>query len=151
MSLPIPLAKLPDPFRRRLFLVAPAAVLLASTWDVTGRRTVFARDDRTGEWPGTILAEDRPSPGFLPQIRAFGFHRDRSSGVDLAFAGDTNGIFSGSYDPALPGHVRWLRAPELATDGLGSDAFPGLSGRLRIGSFAEAGGRLFAANGQHRH
>lgn len=129
-------------------LAAPAAVLLASTWDVTGRRTVFARDDRTGEWPGTVLAEDRPSPGFLPQIRAFGFHRDRGTGVDLAFVGDTNGIFSGSYDPGLPGHVRWLLTSELATAGLGADAFPGLSGRLRISSFAEAGGRLFAAIGQ---
>lgn len=129
-------------------LAAPVSLLLASSWDVTGRRTVFARDDRTGEWSDTVLAEDKPSPGFLAQIRSFGFHRDRGTGVDLVVAGDTRGIFSGSYDPALAGHVRWMGTPELTTDGLPSDAFPGLSGRLRISSFAEAGGRFFAAIGQ---
>ncbi len=124
-------------------LPAPAALLLASTWDVTGRRTVFVRDDRSGDWSATLLAEDRPSPNFLPQIRSFGLHRDRVTGADTVFAGDTRGIFSGTY---RNGAVRWGADPELATDGL--DAFPGLNGRLRISSFAETGGRLFAAIGQ---
>lgn len=129
-------------------LSIPVSELLASTWDITGRRSVFARDDHTGEWSATVLAEDEPAPDFLPQIRSFGFHQDRSTGVDLAFAGDTRGIFSGSCDLNRPGHIRWMTTPELATDGLGADAFPGLSGRLRISSFAEARGRLFVAIGQ---
>ncbi|MEA2771197.1 MAG: hypothetical protein QOD93_4159, partial [Acetobacteraceae bacterium] len=50
--------------------------------------------------------------------------------------------------PALPGHVRWATVPELATAGIGADAFPGLTGRLRISAFAEASGHLYAAIGQ---
>ena len=69
-------------------LPVPRTVLLASTWDVTGTRTVFVRDDATGTWSGTVLAQDRPAPRFLPQIRAFGTHRDSSTGADLVFAGD---------------------------------------------------------------
>lgn len=128
-------------------LGAPVSLLLASTWDITGRRTVLVRD-RNGVWTGVILAQDAPSPGFLPQIRTFGFHRDRLTGVDRVFAGDTAGIFTGTFDQSVPAQIAWASTPELATSGLGADAFPGLSGRLRISSFAEAGGRLFAAIGQ---
>lgn len=133
-------------------LPAPASFLLASSWDVTGRRTVFARDDHSGEWVGSVLAQERPSKDFLPQIRSFGFHRDRSTGVDLVFAGDSQGIFRGWYEAGVPGgpaeHIQWMSTPELSTDGLAADGFPGLAGRLRISSFAEAQGRVFAANGQ---
>ena len=129
-------------------LPVPRTVLLASTWDVTGTRTVFVRDDATGTWSGTVLAQDRPAPRFLPQIRAFGTHRDSSTGADLVFAGDTSGILSGSYDPGVAGGVRWNRTPELPVTAAMSDGFPGLAGRVRISSFAEAGGRMFAAVGQ---
>jgi hypothetical protein len=127
-------------------LKAPVPLLLASTWDVTGRRSVFVRDSMTGTWSETALAQDRPSPPFLPQIRAFGFHRDRRTGADMVFAGDSGAIHAGILD--ANGQIDWPGAPELATAGLGADAFPGLAGRLRISSFAEAGGRLFAAIGQ---
>jgi hypothetical protein len=129
-------------------LPAPVSMLLASTWDITARRVIFARDDRTGEWSGTVIALGTPAPGFLPQIRTFGTHRDRRTGVDLAFAGDTTGIFAGVFDPGVLGRIRWSTTPEFATSGLNADAFPGLKGRLRISSFAEADGRLFAAVGQ---
>lgn len=129
-------------------LPVPRTVLLASTWDVTGTRTVFVRDDATDTWSGTVLAQDRPAPRFLPQIRAFGTHRDSSTGADLVFAGDTSGILSGSYDPGVAGGVRWNRTPELPVTAAMSDGFPGLAGRVRISSFAEAGGRVFCAIGQ---
>lgn len=128
-------------------LPAPRTVLLASTWDVTGARTVFVRDDATGAWSGAVLAQDRPTRDFLPQIRAFGTHRDRGTGADTVFAGDTRGVFAGVHDPAVSGGVRWNASPELKlTAGMASG--PGIAGRLRISSFAEAGGRLFAAIGQ---
>ena len=130
-------------------LPVPASFLLASSWDVAGRRTVFARDVHSAEWSGSVLAQDRPSKDFLPQIRSFGFHQDRSTGVDLVFAGDSRGIFRGWYEAGVPGgHIQWMSTPELSTDGLAADAFPGLAGRLRISSFAEAQGRVFAAIGQ---
>ena len=133
---------------RGAVLPLPRTVLLASTWDVTGTRTVFVRDDATGTWSGTVLAQDRPAPRFLPQIRAFGTHRDSSTGADLVFAGDTNGILSSFYDPAAAGGIRWSRTPELPITAAMSDGFPGLAGRVRISSFAEADGRVFAAIGQ---
>src|SRR5438045_4396814 len=84
------------------------SLLLASTWDLTGAARVFTRDDATGAWAAVTLAQDRPAREFLPQIRSFGIHRDRATGVDLVFAGHTpRGIFSGGYDAAAPGRIRW--------------------------------------------
>jgi hypothetical protein len=69
---------------------------------------VFSRDDATGAWTAAALAQDQPIPGFLPQVRSFGRHRDRVTGVDLAFAGqDPRGVFSGVYDPAVSTRIRW--------------------------------------------
>lgn len=128
-------------------LPAPRTVLLASTWDVTGARTVFVRDDAAGTWSGAVLAQDRPTRDFLPQVRAFGTHWDHITGADTVFAGDTRGVFAGVYDRIVPGGVRWgaSRELKLTADMAGG---PGLAGRLRISSFAEAGGRLFVAIGQ---
>ena len=115
---------------------------------MTGAAHVFTRDDATGMWSAVTLAEDRPSRDFLPQIRSFATHRDRITGVDLAFAGEMpRGIFAGSYDPMAPGRIRWSVAPELDASGV-STVFSGLAGRLRVSSFAEANGRLYAAIGQ---
>jgi hypothetical protein len=129
-------------------LPRPVSLLLASTWDLTGAARVFTRDDATGAWSAVTLAQDRPAPDFLPQIRSFGTHRDGVTGADLVFAGDMpHGILAGSYDPAVVGRIRWNPAPELDASSV-STAFSGLAGRLRVSSFAEAGGRLYAAVGQ---
>jgi hypothetical protein len=129
-------------------LPQPVSLLLASTWDLTGATRVFTRDDTTNTWSAVTLSYDRPAPDFLPQIRSFATHRDRVTGVDLVFAGEMpRGIFAGAFDPTAPGHVRWSPAPELDASAV-SAAFPGLDGRLRVSSFAEANGRLYAAVGQ---
>jgi hypothetical protein len=129
-------------------LPRPVSLLLASTWDLTGAARVFTRDDATGAWTAVTLANDRPAPDFLPQIRSFGTHRDRVTGVDQVFAGEMpRGIFAGCYDPAAPGWIRWAAVPELDASTV-STAFSGLAGRLRVSSFAEANGRLYAAVGQ---
>ena len=65
------------------------------------------------------------------------------------FAGqDPRGIYRGSYDPTVTGRIRWNDAPELDISGIDVTAFPGLAGRLRISSFAECNGQLYAAIGQ---
>ena len=126
----------------------PVALLIASTWDLTGAARVFTRNDTTGDWTAVTLAQDPTAPDFLPQIRSFATHRDGITGVDLVFAGEMpRGIFSGSYDPAAPGSIRWNAAPEVDAAAV-SSAFSGLAGRLRVSSFAEANGRLYAAAGQ---
>lgn len=130
-------------------LPSPVSLLLASTWDLTGAGRVYTRDDGSGNWSVVELARDAPAPAFLPQIRAFGTHRDRVTGVDLVFAGYTpRGIFAGAYDPAAPGSVRWQTAPEFDASGLGATGLSGASGRVRVSSFAEANGKLYAAVGQ---
>ena len=129
-------------------LPKPMSMLVASTWDLTGAARVVTRDDATGTWSAVTLAQDQPARDFLPQIRAFATHRDRVTGADLIFAGEMpRGIFAGSYDPAAPGQVRWSPTPELDASGV-SSAFSGLAGHLRVSSFAEANGRLYAAVGQ---
>jgi hypothetical protein len=129
-------------------LPKPVSLLLASTWDLTGAARVFTRDDATNSWSAVTLAHDHAAPDFLPQIRSFATHRDRVTGVDLVFAGEMpRGIFAGSFDPTTPGYIRWSSAPELEASAV-SAAFPGLDGRLRVSSFAEANGRLYAAVGQ---
>jgi hypothetical protein len=129
----------------------PISILLASTWDVTGEVDVFARDDATGDWKGEMLAYDERIPGVrhISQVRSFGSHRDRVTGIDYAFAGDDpHGIFNGVYDGSVPGRIRWSQAPELDISGISVADFPGMAGRLRVTSFAECNDRLYATVGQ---
>jgi len=130
-------------------LPRPVSMLIASTWEVTGTTRVFSRNDATGDWVPTTLAQDHAMPEFLPQVRSFGVHRDRDTGIDHVFAGqDPRGIFRGSYDPAVAGRIRWSSTPELDISRIDTTVFPGLAGRLRVSSFAECNNRLYAAVGQ---
>jgi hypothetical protein len=122
-------------------------MLLASTWDLTGTRTVFARDAATGQWLDSVIAHSLPTKDFLPHIRSFGQHRDGVTGADLVFAGDPSGIFRGAFDLAS-GSLRWDLSPELAFAELNIPAAPGIGDRLRVGAFAEANGVLYASVGQ---
>ena len=134
---------------RGAVLPRPVSLLIASNWDLTGATRVFTRNDATGQWSATTLAQEQRNPQFLPQIRAFGSHRDRVTGVDLVFAGqDPRGIFSGAYDPALVGRIRWSAAPELALSSVSTAGISGRNGYLRVPSFAEANGKLYATIGQ---
>jgi len=129
-------------------LPRPISLLIASTWDLTGAARVYTRDDATDTWSSVTLASDPPARDFLPQIRAFATHRDRATGADLVFAGEMpRGIFSGYFDATAPGRIRWSSVPELDASAVSTD-FSGLAGRLRVSSFAEANGRLYAAVGQ---
>ncbi len=106
-------------------LAQPVSLLLASSWDLTGATRIFSRDDATGAWTATTLSADKTAPDFLPQIRSLA-----------------------SYDPALPGHIRWSAGPELDISAISTSGFSGLSGRLRVSGFAECNGVLYAAVGQ---
>jgi hypothetical protein len=130
-------------------LAEPVSILLASTWDLSGEVQVYARDDATGEWMGETLARDQRIPGVrdLAQVRSFGSHRDSVTGIDYAFAGhDPHGIFSGVYDPKVPGRIRWSQTPELDLSSL-TPAAAGVR-EVRVASFAECNGRLYATVGQ---
>ncbi len=132
-------------------LAKPVSILLASTWDLTGEVKVFARDDATGAWTGTTLAYEERIPGVshLSQVRSFGAHRDRVTGIDTVFAGhDPRGIFSGVYDPAVTGRIRWSETAEFDIATISVADIPGMEGRLRVTSFAECNDRLYATVGQ---
>jgi hypothetical protein len=132
-------------------LAEPVAMMVATTWDLTGAARVFTRDDATAAWIPATLAFDPPVPGgrHLSQVRSIGAHRDRVTGVDLVFAGqDPRGIFRGAYNPAVPGRIHWSDAVELDISAVSQAAFPGLEGKLRVSSFAECDGLLYAAIGQ---
>jgi hypothetical protein len=130
-------------------LPAPVAMLAASTWDLTGASRVFTRSDANGTWAAATLSQDPTARDFLPQIRSIFAHRDRLTGIDKVFAGNSpRGIFAGVYDPQVAGSIRWEAAPEL---GIGDNSTAGLSGpsgRLRVSAFAECNGNLYAAVGQ---
>ena len=132
-------------------LAEPVSLLIAATWDLTGQARVFTRDDAAGAWTAATLIDENwvRGDGGLPQVRSFGSHRDRVTGVDYVFVGqDPHGVFRGAYDPGVPGRIRWAHTPELDISNISTAAFPGLAGRLRITSFAECNGRLYAAVGQ---
>jgi len=131
-------------------LLQPVSMLVAANWDLSGTTRVFSRDDATGAWAAATLAQDRPTQNFLPQVRSFARHRDQVTGVDRVFAGqDPRGIFSGTYDPAVAGRIRWSVTPELDLSGVSSAGLSGPSGYLRVSSFAECNAHLYAAVGQH--
>ncbi len=130
-------------------LPTQVSLLLVATWDLTGTSRVFSRDDDSGNWAAMTLAQDPTARDFLPQVRSFGMHRDKITGIDHVFAGqDPRGIFQGSYDAAVPGRIRWDATPELGIARIDTSKFPGLGGRVRISSFAECNGLLYAAIGQ---
>jgi len=130
-------------------LPAPVAMLAASTWDLTGATRVFTRSDANGSWTAATLSQDPPARDFLPQIRSIFTYRDKATGLARVFAGNSpRGIFSGAYDPRVAGSIRWDAAPELGVGGNPTAGLSGPSGRLRISSFAECNGSLYAAIGQ---
>jgi len=106
-------------------LSAPVSFLIAANWDLSGTARVFSRDDATGVWAAASLAQNRPTPGFVPQVRSLAGHRNRMTGIDHVFAGqDPRGIFSGTCDRINllgGGRIRTLpqssgRASEFARD-----------------------------------
>ena len=115
-----------------------------------GSRRDRVADDATGAWTAEELADGARDPGVRrQQVRSFGSHRDRVTGIDYAFAGNQpHGVFSGVYDPTVPGRIRWSETPELDISTISMADFPGQARRLRVTSFAECNDRLYAAVGQ---
>lgn len=113
----------------------PVNLLLAASDIQAGPKEshIWTRDDDRGTWARTTLPAGQT---LRRSTRAFAVHRDRVTHVDRVFvAAGAPGIFSGVYDPALPGKVRWDEQPELGPL------------TIRPMSFAEADGCLYASAG----
>lgn len=111
-------------------LDAPVSVLLAAPSDSRGLVYVDSFDDEHGTWTRTHLGS---GPG-VASTRNFRVHRDRMTGQERVFAGTApTGIFSGIFDPDVPGRIRW-------------DADAELSGYTRRPmSFTECNGELYVS------
>jgi poly(A) polymerase len=92
-------------------LAQPVSLLLASTYEGNGGRgiTLFTRDDATGSWEKSkIISGDTGKRGEGNSVRAMRVYRDKVTGVDRLFVSiGVLGIFSGVYDSAAPGRIRW--------------------------------------------
>lgn len=110
-------------------LPKPVSMLLSSPTDPQGKVVLYGRDDETGQWVAMPLAA---SPQIV-SVRGVAVHRDSVTGVDRVLAASSpNGVFSGVYDAAAPGRIRWEKEPELADPG-------------RSMGFAECNGSLYMA------
>jgi PelA/Pel-15E family pectate lyase len=97
---------------------------------------VFVRDDDTGTWEKTVLLRGTGESGENNSTRCMTVYRDRVTGVDRLFLPvGLLGIFTGVYDPDVPGKIRWDKASE--------------TGRLSKRSLAiiEANDSLFYSSG----
>lgn len=95
-------------------LARPVSLLIAggSIFEARTESAVFVRDDAAGTWVKSIIAPRGARD--LGEVRMLQVHRDRVTGADRLIATITNGkVFSGGYDPAAPGFIRWNPEPEL--------------------------------------
>jgi hypothetical protein len=124
-------------------LPAPVEMLLASPSDTRPAAhgvAVWTRTAASDAWQ-----QSRIAAGYLG-ARAIGSHVDRATGVHLVFAGLNRGpIHAGTYDPTVPGGIRWEEQPERGattqyrTDGKVYDY-------SRVLCFAECNGDLYMAS-----
>ena len=97
-------------------LPSPVNLLLAAAYQGNGDGgiSLFTRDDATGAWTKSKII-DKPTgkKGEENSVRAMRVHRDKMTGVDRLFVSiGVMGIFSGVYDPAAPGKIRWDQRSE---------------------------------------
>ena len=92
-------------------LKTPIDLLLASTYENGGGGgiSLFTRDDATGVWEKSkIIARPTLKRADENSVRAMLVHRDKVTGIDRLFvSAGVLGVFSGVYDPASPGKIRW--------------------------------------------
>jgi hypothetical protein len=93
-------------------LETPVNLLLAGTHTLLPDHvevSIFARDDATGKWTrGVAYSGPKGDAKGEFSTRAMCLHRDKVTGVDRVFLTiGSLGIFSGVYDPAALGQIKW--------------------------------------------
>lgn len=92
-------------------LQVPVSLLIAGPSDSRGMVYIDTFDDDTGSWIRTHLG----TGSSVASIRSFFIYRDKATGLERVFAGTSPlGIFSGTYDPEVPGKIRWENKAEIA-------------------------------------
>jgi hypothetical protein len=109
--------------------ITPDTILVAIPVDDSGNGIVYTRNDISNTWVKSLT---------LPiavnfSVRAIGMYKDKATNIDKVFFGAKDlGIFSGVYEPTLPGKIKWNTNPEFVTQ----DA-------KRVLSFTECNGSLY--------
>jgi len=97
-------------------LEEPVTLLIATAYSPNTQGAdinVFVRDDGTGTWKKTVLLSGTGESGENNSTRCMTVYRDRVTGVDRLFLPvGLLGIFTGVYDPDVPGKIRWDKTPE---------------------------------------
>jgi len=114
-------------------LIADAA--LSTARDV-GPLSVWVRDDETSTWTESPVTTSASHA----YVRAFGLHHDRTTGVDLVFAGTGAGeVYAGTFDAEAKGRIRWNAKPEYANPDFDGGSF------RRCQGFCVANGKAYAS------
>jgi hypothetical protein len=97
-------------------LASPVTLLLAAAYQGNGSGgiSLFTRDDARGVWEKSKII-DKPTgvKGEDNSVRALRVHRDAVTGIDRLFVSiGVLGIYSGVYDPSVPGKIRWDKQSE---------------------------------------
>lgn len=113
----------------------PVRLLLASPQYAGGSTaSVWSRNEVSGAWTRMVLATGITDASHAT-ARAILDHVDAITGVHRVFAAiETSALYSGGYDPAAPGGIRWSTTPEL-------------TGSERMHSGCEADGVLWISVG----
>jgi hypothetical protein len=121
-------------------LAQPVDFLLAGVWKRGPGLDVFSRltSPNGHAWTKAPIGGQEDDRRGV-QVRSFAMHKDRETGVDIVFAGASNAIFPGIYEPRAK-KIVWNSKPEWQGEYFG---VPGAVGR--VSSFAECNGRLYAA------
>ena len=98
-------------------LKEPVHLLIACAYTVTAHAmetTMFTRNDDTASGcKSVVYSGPKDADGENRSVRAICIHRDKVTGIDRIFMSlGKLGVFSGIYDPALPGKVRWESTSE---------------------------------------
>lgn len=102
-------------------LPEPVVMLVSGIWDLgpdaSGRNrwiSVAIRDDETGDWTISRIAQVPDTDRDFASVRAMKVHRDRETGMQYLFVGAANGgVFKGVFDPATEGRIRWFARDEV--------------------------------------
>ena len=123
-------------------LPKPDTILIATCRDFNGIASIYTRNDLTGEWTETVIAQKMSEKA---TIRSLILYRDKVTKADLVFAGCLpQGLIGGVYDASLPGKIRWLKSEITAdTSNIGKAGSGSWQGRPM--AFTECNGELYCA------
>jgi len=124
-------------------LESPVTLLVACAYATGLSGTAvhcFVRGESATEWTKVRVLAGRRGRSGAYSVRDLHVHRDSVTGVDRAFLTvGTQGIFSGAYDPEVPGSIAWGSEPEFGPLAVRPLGITSANGSL----FFSSGGRIY--------